>query len=126
MTETEGFAPEGAEEAPGPGAAPVPVPAPWEIPPPAEAQPAAPAAQEAPVTPQEDQSGRAAELEAELAKIRADAAAGAKVLLRVLHPHVSFTHGGITVGSEPTPVPQRALGALMESAGEAGVTLEEA
>jgi len=122
VTETEGFPPEGAEEAPAPGAAPAPVPAPWEAPPPA----AGPAAQEAPVTPQEDQSGRAAELEAELAKLRADAVRGAKVLLRVLHPHVSFTHGGITVGTEPTPVPQRSAGPLMEAAGDAGVTLEEA
>lgn len=78
------------------------------------------------MTPQEDQSGRAAELEAELDKIRAEAIRGAKVLLRVLPPHISFTHGGITVGTEPTPVPQRALGALMTSAGEAGVKLEEA
>jgi hypothetical protein len=113
-----------AGEAPAPDAAPAPVPAPWEVPPP-QAQPAADA-QEEPVTPPEDQSGRAGELEAELAKIRADALKGAKVLLRVLKPHISFTHGGITVGSEPTPVPARALGTLMEAAGEAGVKLEEA
>ena len=73
-----------------------------------------------------DQSGRAAELEAELRRIRADAIAGAKVLLRVHPPHIEFTHGGITVGAEPTPVPERALSALMTAAGEAGVTIKEA
>lgn len=75
---------------------------------------------------QNDQSGRAAELETELAKIRADAVAGAKTLLRVLAPHIAFTHGGITVGAEPTPVPVHAVGSLMTAAGEAGVKLEEA
>lgn len=72
-----------------------------------------------------DPSGRAAEIEAELAKIRADAVAGAKTLLRVLPPHISFAHGGVVVGAEPTPVPQRALGPLLTAAAEAGVTITE-
>ena len=104
-------------ETPVPGAAPGPVPEPpLPEPPP----------QEASVTPDQDPSARAAELEAELARIRAGAIAGAKVLLRVEPPHSEFIHGGITVGSEPTPVPERAVGALLTAAGEAGVTLKEA
>jgi hypothetical protein len=72
-----------------------------------------------------DQSARAADLEAELARIRADAVAGAKVLVRVLPPHVAFTHGGITVGTDPAPVPVRAVGPLMTAAAEAGVKIAE-
>lgn len=75
---------------------------------------------------EQDPSARAAELESELAQIRADAMAGDKTPVRVLPPHASFTHGGITVGAEPTPVPQRSLGPLLEAAAEAGVNLEEA
>lgn len=74
---------------------------------------------------EKDPAARAAELEAELAKIRADAMAGAKVLVRVGEPHVLFTHGGITVGTDPAPVPERALSALLTAAAEAGVTLIE-
>ena len=77
-----------------------------------------------PAAPQ-DPSARAAELEAELAAIRADAAAGAKVLVRVGEPHAEFTFGGVTVGDSPTPVPERALGALLTAAAEAGVQLIE-
>lgn len=112
--------PEETVQAPPPGAAPVAAtaqdsaPPPWEAPPPVQA--AAPA----------DVSSRVAALEAELAKARADAVAGAKVLLRVLLPHTEFTHGGHTVGDVPTPVPASAAGPLMEAAGQAGVTLEEA
>lgn len=80
----------------------------------------------APAAAPHDLSSRAADLEAELAAIRAEAVAGAKTLLRVLAPHVSFTHGGITVGSSPTPVPERSVGALMTAASDAGVTIEEA
>lgn len=72
-----------------------------------------------------DPSGRAAELEAELAQIRADAIAGAKAIVRVLAPHSEFHHGGIIVGTDPTPVPQRALGPLLTAAAEAGVTITE-
>jgi len=99
-------------QAPVPGAAPAP-----DFP-----EVAPPQAQAAP----HDLSSRAAELEDELAKIRAEMLAGAKTLLRVLRPHVSFTHGGITVGNDPTPVPERAVGALMTAAADAGVKIEEA
>jgi hypothetical protein len=102
-------------QAPVPGAAPAP-----DFP---EVTPQQ--AQQATAAPH-DLSSRAAELEDELAKIRAEMLAGAKTLLRVLRPHVSFTHGGITVGNDPTPVPERAVGALMTAAADAGVTIKEA
>jgi hypothetical protein len=72
-----------------------------------------------------DPSSRAAQLVDELAKIRGEAIGGVKTLLKVLAPHSSFTHGGITVGTEPTPVPAQAVPRLMEAAGEAGVNLAE-
>jgi hypothetical protein len=73
----------------------------------------------------EDRSGRAAELEAELAKLRAEAVAGAKVLLQIAEgsPHVAITFGGVTVGTSPTPVPAHMAPALAEAAAGAGVTL---
>lgn len=70
-----------------------------------------------------DPSARAAELEAELAVIRAGAIAGAKAMVRVGAPHAEFIHGGLRVGTEPTPVPQSAVGALLTAASEAGVNL---
>lgn len=100
--------PQETGKAPVPGAAPAPVPA--------RQQPAA--AEPAP-------ESRIAELEAELAKLRADAIAGAKTVLRVLKPHVSFTHAGITVSADPTPVPQRAVADLLDAAAEAGVNIKE-
>lgn len=90
------------EGAPVPGAAPAPAPASAKA------------------------SGRIADLEAELAKLRAEAVAGAKTLLRVLAPHVAFTHAGITVSADPTPVPQHAVAALLDAAAEAGVNIKEA
>jgi hypothetical protein len=108
--------PESPVQAPVPGAAPAPgFPAVTQ-------QPAQ--QKETPVP--DDPSSRAAVLEAELAKIRSEAVAGAKTLFRVLAPHESFTHGGITVTREPTPVPERSAGALMTAASEAGVKIEEA
>lgn len=107
--------PESPVQAPVPGAAPAP-----DFP--GVTPRAVPAATSAP----DDLSSRAAELEAELAKIRAEMLAGAKTLLRVLKPHVSFTHGGITVGNDPTPVPERSVGALMTAASKAGVQIKEA
>jgi hypothetical protein len=104
--------PESPVQAPAPGAAPAP-----DFP---EVTPPQPTA--AP----HDLSSRAAELEDELAKIRAEMTAGAKTMLRVLLPHTSFTHGGITVGNDPAPVPERAVGALMTAAADAGVKIEEA
>jgi len=87
------------EGAPVPGAAPAPAPA--------------------------AASSRIAELEAELSRLRSDAVAGAKVLLRVAPPHVLFCHGGHTVGTAPTPVPARAAAAMTEAAAAAGVTLHQ-
>jgi hypothetical protein len=95
-------------ETPVPGAAPAPVP---------------PVPQEATMTP--EQSSRIAELEAELQRLRGAAVAGGKALLRVLPPHVLFTHAGVTVGTGPTPVPERLVPALMAAAGGAGVTLTQ-
>ena len=73
----------------------------------------------------EDPSVRAAGLEAELAKIRADAIAGAKVLLRVLAPHSAFTFAGHTITTDPTPVPATAAPAILQAASDAGVNLEQ-
>jgi hypothetical protein len=79
--------------------------------------------QEAHVTP--EQSGRIAELEAELQRLRGEAIAGGKALLRVLPPHVLFSHAGVTVGAEPTPVPDKLVPALMHAAAGAGVSLTQ-
>jgi hypothetical protein len=110
-----------AGQDPAPGAAPVPGIA-------ARSRPS----QEVPVPnenpkdePAGDLSSRAAQLEAELAKIRAQAVQGAKTMLRVLEPHIEFRHGSRVVGSDPTPVPATAVPSLMEAAQRAGVTIEE-
>lgn len=66
-----------------------------------------------------------ARLETELARLRADAVAGAKVLLRVLGPHIAFTFAGHTVGTDPTPVPANLAGAITEAAADAGVKLHQ-
>jgi hypothetical protein len=73
----------------------------------------------------EDQSGRAAELEAELAKIRDSAIQGARVLMQIVKgsPHSSITFAGVTVGTDPTPVPAHVAPALAEAAATAGVQL---
>jgi hypothetical protein len=73
--------------------------------------------------PEQDPRSRAAELEAELARIRSAAVTGLKVLLRVGKPHVSMTYGGITVTDQPTEVPARHVPALQEAAANAGVDL---
>ena len=79
-----------------------------------------------PAEPQ-DPSTRAAQLQEELDGIRATSyRGGARVMLRVLPPHDSFSCGGVTVGREPTPVPAHAVARLAAAAAEAGVTLEEA
>lgn len=106
MTEDKTASPGGTADqgAPVPGAAPGPAPA-------------------ASVPPAE--SSRIAGLEAELSRLRADAVAGAKVLMRVLGPHVLFTHAGVTVGRDPSPVPARLAGAMTEAARDAGVKLHQ-
>lgn len=97
----------------------MPQPPPWEQQ--ADEGAPVPGAAPAPVPPRD----RIAELEAELARLRSAALDGARAVLRVQPPHSSFTHGGITVHDSPTPVPQRALGALLTAAAEAGVTITE-
>jgi hypothetical protein len=47
------------------------------------------------------------------------------VRLKVAKPHDSFTAGGITVGTDPVPVPAGAVPQLMTAAADAGVTLVE-
>jgi hypothetical protein len=103
---TGGLADEGA---PVPGAAPAPAPAAAE---PADLEPVV-------------RESRIAELEAELARLRAAAVAGAHVLLRVLPPHSSFTHASRTVGTEPTPVPAHAVSEMTQAADRSGVKLQE-
>ena len=71
----------------------------------------------------EDPQARASRLEVELRKLRADLAAGAKAVLRVLPPHSAMTWGGHTVTSEPTEVPASAVPGLTEAAQNAGVNL---
>jgi hypothetical protein len=88
-------------------------------PPPGKQPPAAPAPDAA--------RERAGKLRAQLAE--AEAAIPDEpgtVRLRVTGPHDSFTAGGVSVGTGPTPVPAHAVPQLMTAAGEAGVTLEEA
>ena len=72
---------------------------------------------------EQDASGLAAKLEAQLAELRADAIAGEKAVMRVLAPHSSMTWNGITVTDEPTQVPAHAVPGLQEAAGNAGVEL---
>ena len=71
----------------------------------------------------EDPQAQASRLEVELRKLRADLAAGAKAVLRVLPPHSSMTYGGITVTDQPTEVPASAVPGLYEAAQNAGVNL---
>ncbi len=77
-----------------------------------------------PVT-EEDPQAKATRLETELRRLRADLAAGAKAVLRVLPPHSSMTYGGITVTSQPTEVPASAVPGLHEAAQNAGVNLTQ-
>lgn len=108
MTDTSPDAPQQGQADEG---APVPVAAPA----PGSAAEPEPAVRES----------RIAELEAELARLRSAAVAGAKVLLRVKPPHSSFTYAGRTVGTEPTPVPAHAVSEMTQAADRSGVTLQE-
>lgn len=108
-------------QAPAPGAAPVPA-FPFHSPDPESSQEAT---VPPPAASPDQSSGRAAELERELAGIRAAAVRGAKSVMRVLAPHTEFRHGGITVRADPTQVPAHAVAPLMTAAAEAGVTIEE-
>ena len=93
-------------EAPAPDAAPAPVPA---------------------RTPDLDARIRGAE--AELARLRREAAAQAgTVLLRIEggpgRPD-AMIRGGYTIGTDPVPVPQSAVPMLSDAAAEAGINLIE-
>jgi hypothetical protein len=72
-----------------------------------------------------DLSAQAADLEQQLAKVRAEAAGQDMVSLKVEDPHAAFIHNGITVGTDFTPVPASAVAAMMEAATDSGVTLTQ-
>lgn len=92
-------------------------PAPASVPsPPAPAEPRAAS---------NEDSGRAVELEAELADLRARAAGPDTVRLKVEEPHVQFIHGGVKVDDDFTEVPAHSVAALMEAAANSGVTLTQ-
>lgn len=76
---------------------------------------------------EQDPSARAAELEAELAEVRARAAGGATVRLRVDPdgPHSALVHNGVYVGEDWTEVPAHVVPDLMEGAANSGVTLTQ-
>ena len=118
-----------SENTSAPAAKP-PAQTPAQVPGAAAGSTAAPLA--APVTPpahvppgagDADPESRAARLEDELAKIRAEAITGLKAVLRVLPPHSSMTWAGHTVTSDPTEVPASAVPGLSEAAMNAGVKL---
>jgi hypothetical protein len=60
-----------------------------------------------------------------LARQAANAAGPDAVQMKVEPPHESFTYGGVTVGNEFTSVPALLAGPVLESAGEAGVTITQ-
>lgn len=89
-------------------------------------QPASPPPGKAPAVPPDAARERVGKLRAQL--LEAEAALPVEpgtVRLRVTKPHDSFTAGGVTVGTDPTPVPGHAVPQLMTAADEAGVTIEE-
>lgn len=87
-------------------------------------QAAPPPEQEETVAPKAppDPSTRAAELQAELEQIRA--AAAVETVSLQIHPddpRLTFTVGGVKVGTEPTAVPAHMAGPVLDAAAEAGV-----
>lgn len=75
--------------------------------------------------PEEDWSAKAADLEAQLAEVRAKAAGQDTVRLKVEEPHVAFGMGHINVESDWTEVPTHAVAAIMEGAANSGVTITQ-
>jgi hypothetical protein len=75
--------------------------------------------------PPEDLSAKAADLERQLAEVRAKAAGQDTVRLKVEEPHEAFVHGGLVVGTDFTDVPASAVPAMMEGAANSGVTLTQ-
>lgn len=73
----------------------------------------------------EDLSAEAADLERKLADVRARAAGGNTVRMKVEEPHSEFYHGGVGIGPDWTEVPAHMVPALTEAAGGAGVTLTQ-
>ena len=75
--------------------------------------------------------------DAEIARLRLELEAAGKpqgvlpfggvptVRFRVLEPHQSMTHGGVTVNTDWTDVPQWFVPALQQAAADAGVTIEQ-
>lgn len=80
---------------------------------------------EAPAAPDEDLSVTAADLESQLAKVRAQAAGEDTVRLRVEDPHVGFALGHINVNADWTDVPAHAVASIMEGAANSGVTITQ-
>ena len=78
----------------------------------------------------QDLAARIRAKEAELAALRAQAPvpAGTVMLRLVQQPGGpdALIRGGYTITASPTPVPQHAVGMLLDAAADVGVTLEEA
>ena len=83
-----------------------------------------------PVASAPDLHARIRGAEAELARLRSEAAAlPHTVLLRIKGgpgKPSAMIRGGYTIGTDPVPVPQSAVPMLSDAAAEAGITLEEA
>lgn len=79
----------------------------------------------APPAPEEDLSAKAAELEGQLAEVRAQAAGEGTIRLKVEDPHVGFALGHLNVGTEFTEVPASSVAAIMEGAANSGVTITQ-
>ena len=81
-------------------------------------------------SPPGDLAARIRAKEAELAALRAQAPvpAGTVMLRLVQQPGGpdALIRGGYTITASPTPVPQHAVGMLLDAAADVGVTLEEA
>jgi hypothetical protein len=90
-----------------------------------EVIPAVPAADEPAPEPEEDLSAKAADLETQLAEVRAAARSGDVIRLKVEDPHVGFALGHINVGTDYTEVPVSAVAAIMEGAANSGVTITQ-
>jgi hypothetical protein len=79
----------------------------------------------APPAPEEDLSSKAADLEGQLAEVRAQAAGADTVRMKVEDPHVAFALGHINIGTDWTDVPTHSVAAIMEGAANSGVTITQ-